>query len=62
MLVECKNYMKKSLFFVGEFGGNDYNFLLTSGKTLDQVIETYVPKVIDVVYKAVQVINSVSRL
>ncbi|OAY82531.1 GDSL esterase/lipase At5g45910-like [Ananas comosus] len=51
---KCKNYMKKSLFFVGEFGGNDYNFLLTSGKTLDQVIETYVPKVIDVVYKAVE--------
>nr|CAD1844245.1 unnamed protein product [Ananas comosus var. bracteatus] len=51
---KCKNYMKKSLFFVGEFGGNDYNFLLTSGKTLDQVIETYVPKVTDVVYKAVE--------
>ncbi|KAJ3694261.1 hypothetical protein LUZ60_009741 [Juncus effusus] len=50
---KCKKYFKKSLFFVGEFGGNDYNYLLMAGKTLDEV-KSYIPKVIDTISKAAE--------
>ncbi|VAI41022.1 unnamed protein product [Triticum turgidum subsp. durum] len=29
----CKDYFRGSLFFMGEFGGNDYTFIMASGKT-----------------------------
>jgi hypothetical protein len=31
---ECKDFFAKSLFVVGEFGGNDYNAPLFAGKDL----------------------------
>lgn len=44
----------KALFFVGELGVNDYNFIWMAGKTDDQV-KTYVPKVVDTISMAVEV-------
>ncbi|XP_044416299.1 GDSL esterase/lipase At5g45910 [Triticum aestivum] len=29
----CRDYFRGSLFFMGEFGGNDYTFIMASGKT-----------------------------
>ncbi|RCV17031.1 hypothetical protein SETIT_3G186200v2 [Setaria italica] len=43
----------KALFFVGELGVNDYNFIWMAGKTDDQV-KTYVPKVVDTISMAVE--------
>ncbi|TVU20652.1 hypothetical protein EJB05_36869, partial [Eragrostis curvula] len=42
----------KALFFVGELGVNDYNFIWMSGKTEDEV-RTYVPKVVETITMAV---------
>ncbi|XBH92153.1 hypothetical protein VPH35_083349 [Triticum aestivum] len=47
---EC---LKKALFFVGEFGVNDYNFLWNAGNTEDQV-RSYVPKVVKNIAVAVE--------
>ncbi|RLM91484.1 GDSL esterase/lipase [Panicum miliaceum] len=41
---KCKEYFSKSLFLVGEIGGNDYNYAFFKGKTLDDA-KTYVPTV-----------------
>ncbi|KAJ4818486.1 GDSL esterase/lipase [Rhynchospora pubera] len=49
----CKEYMGKSLFLFGEFGGNDYNFLLLAGKTIEEV-KLYVPTVIDTIKLAAE--------
>ncbi|CAM0880402.1 unnamed protein product [Alopecurus aequalis] len=52
---DCKAYFKKSLFFVGEFGGNDYTFFLASGKTLEQVA-SYVPKVVESISAGIETV------
>ncbi|CAM0878694.1 unnamed protein product [Alopecurus aequalis] len=52
---DCRNYFKKSLFFLGEFGGNDYTFFLAAGKTLGQV-ESYVPKVVQAISEGVEAV------
>ncbi|VAH74510.1 unnamed protein product [Triticum turgidum subsp. durum] len=41
----CRDYFKRSLFFMGEFGGNDYTFLMAAGKSFGEVA-SYVPKVV----------------
>uniref|UniRef100_A0ACD5VG39 Uncharacterized protein n=1 Tax=Avena sativa TaxID=4498 RepID=A0ACD5VG39_AVESA len=51
----CRDYFKKSLFFVGEFGGNDYTFFLAAGKTLTQVA-SYVPKVVQAISAGVEAV------
>ncbi|MED6213020.1 hypothetical protein PIB30_089197, partial [Stylosanthes scabra] len=43
----CKEVLGKSLFFVGEIGGNDLNHPLFQDKSVDEIIRTYVPKVIN---------------
>ncbi|KAJ3694251.1 hypothetical protein LUZ60_009731 [Juncus effusus] len=50
----CKDYFGKSLFLLGEFGGNDYFLLLAAGNTVDQVISTYVPMVINTIREAAE--------
>lgn len=40
---------------MGEFGGNDYVFLLAAGKTVDEVMSCYVPKVIGAISAGVEV-------
>ncbi|CAM0952431.1 unnamed protein product [Alopecurus aequalis] len=49
----CRDYFGKSLFFVGEFGVNDYNFVWGAGKNETEVM-TYVPQVVDNIVKAVE--------
>ncbi|WOK97188.1 GDSL esterase/lipase [Canna indica] len=42
---ECKDFLSKSLFIVGEFGGNDYSTALFFAVPIDEV-STFVPHVI----------------
>ncbi|PUZ58662.1 hypothetical protein GQ55_5G526500 [Panicum hallii var. hallii] len=44
----CEHYLGKSLFFMGEFGGNDYVFLLSASKTVDET-KAYVPTVVNAI-------------
>ncbi|CAN6359555.1 unnamed protein product [Urochloa humidicola] len=48
-----KDCLGKALFFVGELGVNDYNFIWMAGKTEDEV-RTYVPKIVDTISMAVE--------
>ncbi|XP_072999071.1 GDSL esterase/lipase At1g28600-like [Typha latifolia] len=41
----CKDLFAQSLFLVGEIGGNDHNFMLMAGKTVQEVA-SIVPKII----------------
>ncbi|KAF8760475.1 hypothetical protein HU200_010097 [Digitaria exilis] len=50
---ECKDYFSKSLFVVGEFGGNDYNAPLFSGVPFSDV-KTYVPLVAKAIANGVE--------
>nr|XP_017221503.1 PREDICTED: GDSL esterase/lipase At5g45910-like [Daucus carota subsp. sativus] len=46
---ECDNYFKKSLFLVGEIGGNDYNYPLFGGaspKELEDLVPLVLEKII----------------
>uniref|UniRef100_A0A0E0MT31 Esterase n=1 Tax=Oryza rufipogon TaxID=4529 RepID=A0A0E0MT31_ORYRU len=52
----CKHYFERSLFFMGEFGGNDYVFLLAAGKTVDEIMSCYVPKVIGAISAGVEAV------
>ncbi|KAJ4777055.1 GDSL esterase/lipase [Rhynchospora pubera] len=49
----CKNYFRKSLFIFGEFGGNDYIFVLSAGKSIREV-KSYVPVVINTIKNAAE--------
>uniref|UniRef100_A0A0D3EL35 Esterase n=1 Tax=Oryza barthii TaxID=65489 RepID=A0A0D3EL35_9ORYZ len=51
---ECREYFKRSLFFMGEFGGNDYVFILAAGKTLEELVP-YVPKVVQAISAGIEV-------
>ncbi|XP_020251369.1 GDSL esterase/lipase At5g45910-like [Asparagus officinalis] len=51
---DCSKYFKKSLFLLGEIGGNDYNYLLLLGRVTIQQVYTYVPMVIQEVADAAQ--------
>ncbi|KAL6626964.1 hypothetical protein ACP70R_030690 [Stipagrostis hirtigluma subsp. patula] len=44
----CKDYLGRSLFFMGEIGGNDYIFILAANKTVDEA-KTYVPAVVNAI-------------
>ncbi|GJN38540.1 hypothetical protein PR202_gb27594 [Eleusine coracana subsp. coracana] len=50
---ECRDYFSKSLFVVGEFGGNDYNAPLFSGVPFSDV-KTYVPLVAKAIANGVE--------
>ncbi|KQK18109.1 GDSL esterase/lipase At5g45910 [Brachypodium distachyon] len=50
---ECQDYFSKSLFVVGEFGGNDYNAPLFSGVAFSEV-KTYVPLVAKAIANGVE--------
>ena len=52
---DCKNYLSKSLFVVGEFGGNDYNAALFSGRTMAEV-RGYVPRVVSKLIRGLETI------
>ncbi|CAI9087319.1 OLC1v1021365C1 [Oldenlandia corymbosa var. corymbosa] len=50
---DCANYFKKSLFLVGEIGGNDYNYPFFVGGTIKQV-KAMVPLVVGAVASTIQ--------
>ncbi|CAM0880400.1 unnamed protein product [Alopecurus aequalis] len=50
---DCKEYFSKSLFLVGEIGGNDYNYAFFKGKTLDDA-KSYVPTVSSAIIDATE--------
>uniref|UniRef100_A0A0D9Y561 GDSL esterase/lipase n=1 Tax=Oryza glumipatula TaxID=40148 RepID=A0A0D9Y561_9ORYZ len=52
---ECRDYFRRSLFFMGEFGGNDYVFLQAAGKTVEQLVP-YVPKVVGAISAGIEVV------
>lgn len=49
-----KKRLEKSLFFVGEIGGNDYNYVFLTGKSIKEV-ETYIPPVVDKIINVTKV-------
>ncbi|KAJ4794638.1 GDSL esterase/lipase [Rhynchospora pubera] len=51
--IACKDYFRKSLFIFGEFGGNDYTFVLSAGKSISEV-KSYVPVVINTTKEAAE--------
>ncbi|XP_072965421.1 GDSL esterase/lipase At5g45910-like isoform X2 [Typha angustifolia] len=50
---KCKEYFRKSLFFVGEFGGNDYNYLRQAKRSLAEA-RSYVPQIINTISMAIE--------
>ncbi|XP_062208337.1 GDSL esterase/lipase At5g45910-like [Phragmites australis] len=53
MYAGCEDYMGKSLFFMGEFGGNDHVFFLAANKTVDQT-RAYVPTIVNAITDGVE--------
>ncbi|URE20494.1 GDSL esterase lipase [Musa troglodytarum] len=49
----CKAYLSRSLFIVGEFGGNDYNTAIFASRSMAEV-NSYVPKVMRAIKFGVQ--------
>ena len=54
MCIDCVEKLKHALFMVGEIGGNDYNYALTQGKTLEEA-KNMVPLVVQAIKDGVQV-------
>ncbi|KAL8134864.1 GDSL esterase/lipase At5g03980-like [Apium graveolens] len=56
--LDCRQEkLKNALFMVGETGGNDFNFALLQGKTIEET-KSMVPEVVEVIMEAVRrVIN-----
>lgn len=50
----CKDYLARSLFVFGPFGGNDYNAMVFFGLTVDQA-RNYTPNIVDTVASGVEV-------
>jgi len=51
---QCDGYLGKSLFVMGEIGGNDYVFLLAANKTVSEK-RAYVPTVVRAIAGGVEV-------
>ncbi|XP_034597995.1 GDSL esterase/lipase At5g45910 [Setaria viridis] len=49
----CQEYFAQALFVVGEFGWNDYAFMLMSGKSIDEA-RTRVPQVVGTICAAAE--------
>ncbi|KAJ4794664.1 GDSL esterase/lipase [Rhynchospora pubera] len=54
---ECKEFFSTSLFTFGEFGANDYSFMLEAGVSVNEV-RTYVPQVVQLISAAVEQVIS----
>ncbi|XP_040385851.1 GDSL esterase/lipase At5g45910-like [Oryza brachyantha] len=50
---ECRDLFRRSLFIVGEFGGNDYNSPLFAFRPLEEV-HTFIPDVVDSIGKGIE--------
>ncbi|KAJ3701174.1 hypothetical protein LUZ61_004879 [Rhynchospora tenuis] len=49
----CQDYFSKSLFVLGEFGGNDYSSILSAGKSRSEA-KSYIPVVINTIRQAAE--------
>lgn len=54
LVIECDNYFKRSLFLMGEIGGNDYNYPFFVGGTINQ-LKAMVPLVVQTIVAATSV-------
>ncbi|XP_059283293.1 GDSL esterase/lipase At5g45910-like [Lycium ferocissimum] len=52
---DCREYLKQSLFIVGEIGGNDYNYPYFLGGSIKQ-LKALVPAVVETIIKATSVL------
>ncbi|XP_047333244.1 GDSL esterase/lipase At5g45910-like [Impatiens glandulifera] len=52
---ECRNYFKRSLFLVGEIGGNDYNYPFFLGQSIKD-LEAIVPLVVGSIVAATKML------
>ncbi|CAO2205163.1 unnamed protein product [Urochloa humidicola] len=50
---ECKEHFARALFVVGEFGWNDYAFMLMAGESVDAA-RSHVPRVVGTICSAVE--------
>ncbi|KAJ3694238.1 hypothetical protein LUZ60_009718 [Juncus effusus] len=50
---ECRKYFGRSLFVLGEIGGNDYSYMITFGWSVAKAM-TYVPRVIKKISSAIE--------
>lgn len=53
-VTDCDSYFKRSLFLVGEIGGNDYNYAFFAGGNITQLQAT-VPLVVEAITKTISV-------
>ncbi|KAK9936549.1 hypothetical protein M0R45_013385 [Rubus argutus] len=51
---DCNKLLSSSLILVGEIGGNDYNNPLRAGKSIELLVQTYVPLVIKVISSTIK--------
>lgn len=58
LLLDCRKYLEKSLFLVGEIGGDDVNYGFKQGKPIDE-LRIMVPDVVDAIVHAVRVSGTV---
>lgn len=54
MCADCTKKLKNALFFMGEIGGNDYNYAIFEGKTVPEV-KNMVPRVVKTIMDATKV-------
>ncbi|KAJ8626588.1 hypothetical protein MRB53_019895 [Persea americana] len=50
----CRDFLRGSLFIVGEIGGNDYGYPFTQGLNLEEVTPNIVPQVISAIGFAIE--------
>lgn len=51
----CRDFLRGSLFIVGEIGGNDYGYPFTQGLNLEEVTPNIVPQVISIIGYTIEV-------
>ena len=54
LFTDCDDLFRKSIFLVGEIGGNDYNYPFFVGGSIKQV-QASVPLVVEAITKAASV-------
>ncbi|XP_078436619.1 GDSL esterase/lipase At5g03980-like [Wolffia australiana] len=52
---ECRKKLERTAFFVGEIGGNDYNFALLQNKPVD-LVKALVPMVVNEIVDAIKIL------
>lgn len=53
-VTDCDSYFERSLFVVGEIGGNDYNYAAIAGNITQ--LQATVPPVVEAIKTAINVI------